>query len=181
MTWLLTALVLIGVIGPVFWLLPSKRQRQVGRLRAAARRAGLVVELARLPKIDARAHERVTAAGVAKEPVTACVAYRLPLLEPAPAAPAWRLHRTGADDGPVAGWTLQDDAAPATTPACYWRRVGAVANDLPGGCLAVEADAAHVAWYGTEHCADLFPDAVATAIHAGLTALAALQCEAGER
>lgn len=178
MTWLIVALVLIGVVGPVFWLLPSQRERQVGRMRAAARCAGLVVEFALLPKMAPRADELVSAGGVAKAPTTACMRYGLPSPHPSPAAPTWRALKSNASDAPLPGWTFHGEASRSPVPADYWQRVGAIVNALPGACVAVESGPGQVAWYGHERCDGQPADAVVGAIRDGLTALAALSGEA---
>lgn len=184
MTWAIVALALVGVVGPLFWLLPSKRQRQVGALRAAARGAGLVVELASVPKQGAKPHERVSAGGVPKEAKILCAAYRLALLERLPAAPRWFLlkaaggdHAADARPAPIGGWMLRASASSVPKSPAYWRRVAAIVNALPAGCVAVEADDVQVAWYGRERAGDLAVDAAVAAIHRGLTALAALHRE----
>ena len=180
MTWVIVALVLIGVVGPLFWMLPSKRERQVGALRAAARGAGLIVELASVPKPNASAHERVSAGGVARDAKIRCAAYRLLFPKPQPDAPRWFLLKTaacggaGAGGAPVVGWALREAAANTPESSEYWRQVAAIVNELPGDCVGVEADAGQVAWYGRERVADLTVDATVADIRRGLTDLAAL-------
>ncbi|HSG61915.1 MAG TPA: hypothetical protein VLA24_10860 [Pseudomonadales bacterium] len=49
MSYLIIALVVAAVIGPVMWLRPNPREKQLLRLRAAARQAGLHVHLRALP------------------------------------------------------------------------------------------------------------------------------------
>lgn len=180
MAWVIVALVLIGVVGPLFWMLPSKRERQVGALRAAARGAGLVVELARVPKPDARAHERVSAGGVPKDAKIRCAAYRLLLPKAQPAAPRWFLVKTAAGSGaalvdaPVAGWVLREAASNTPESAEYWQQVAAIVDEMPGDCVAVEADDGQIAWYGRERLGDLAVDAAVAAVRRGLTGLATL-------
>lgn len=43
--WLIP-LILLGALGPVLWLLPSRQQRDAARLRLSARRSGLGIQLA---------------------------------------------------------------------------------------------------------------------------------------
>lgn len=180
MAWLIVALVLIGVVGPLFWMLPSKRERQVGALRAAARSVGLVVELASVPKPDASAHERVSAGGVAREAKIGCAAYRLLFAEAQPAAPQWFLLKTSASgagaegDTPVTGWVLRETVSNTPRSAEYWQQVGVIINELPADCVAVETDAGQVAWYGRERLGDLAVDAAVADLRRGLTAIAAL-------
>lgn len=180
MTWVIVALVLIGVIGPLFWMLPSQRERQVGALRGAARGAGLLVELASVPKPNASAHERVSAGGVARDAKIRCAAYRLLFPKAQPDAPRWFLLKTAAQGGAgvggalVAGWALREAAANTSKSPEYWRQVGVILNELPGDCVAVEADAGQVAWYGRERLGDRTVDAIVADLRRGLTELAAL-------
>ena len=182
MAWAIVCLVVIGVVGPLLWLLPSKRERRVAALRAAARANGLVVELASVPDLHAKPHERVSAGGVRRETKILCAAYRLPMPKPSHPAPRWLLLKGGgrerelavAGSAPIAGWRLWKPALNAPKSPAYWQRVGAIVDDLPGDCVAVETDPAHTAWYGRERPGDLAADAVVAAIRRGLAALAAL-------
>lgn len=79
MNWLIILLVLVVAIGPVFYLLPTKRDKRLTALRAYARRLGLGVKITRIPKLDASADERVTAGGIKKSAMLSCVAYEVPL------------------------------------------------------------------------------------------------------
>jgi hypothetical protein len=49
MSYLIIALVVAAVIGPVMWLRPNPREKQLLRLRQAAREAGLHVHLRAIP------------------------------------------------------------------------------------------------------------------------------------
>ena len=53
MAWTIVAIVLLAAVGPLLWLLPSRRQRQQAEWRTAARRHGLAVELAAVENPDA--------------------------------------------------------------------------------------------------------------------------------
>ena len=186
-TWLVVAVVLIALAGPVFWLLPSERERQLARLRAEARRAGLVVELASVPKLDAPAEEKVSAGGVVREAKVDCAVYRLPMTDAPPDAPRWLLLKgspadTAATETPVPGWALGEMQVHPPATRTYWRAVAAVANELPGGCVAVEADRRRVAWYGSERLEGAAAEVVVAGIRDGLAALARLHSDstAGE-
>jgi len=82
MAWLYILLALILVLGPVLYLLPSRRDKEQAALRSAARTGGLVVELASLHKADSEAHERVSASAQPREPKIQCVRYGLPMGSP---------------------------------------------------------------------------------------------------
>ena len=171
MVWIIVALVLAVVVGPVFWLLPSKRDRRVAELRVAARRAGLVVEMVALPKVDAAAHERVSAGGAPRNPSIDCAAYRLLLPKPLHGAPRWRLLKSEGEGS--SGWTSQQPARNLPVPlGDYWQRIGAVVDALPGGCVGVEATEQAIAWLGKEQLGEHSPQALVEEIRAGLEAIA---------
>ena len=151
MVWIVVGVIVLAAIGPLFWLLPSKRDRVLGELRTLARSSGLVVEVARLPKIDASAEERVSSGGIAREATIECAAYRLALAKQLPHAPRWLLFRSERENRYLPGWSTL--APPTGLPAIqktYWQEVGAIIDSLPGGCIAVEAAVRHVSWYGRE-------------------------------
>ena len=93
MTWLIVGGLLILAFAPVLWLMPTKRDRQLVKLREQARRAGLIVEVTALPRTGARAEERVGADGVARDVTQPCSAYLLPAPKPWQRAPRWFLMR----------------------------------------------------------------------------------------
>jgi hypothetical protein len=90
---MIIGLILLAAFGPVLWLVPSKRDRQLSALRDQARREGLVVELRRLPILNPTADERVTAGGRVKQPTVDCTAYMHSLRQRLQVVPGWRLLR----------------------------------------------------------------------------------------
>ena len=175
MVWLVIALVLIAAVGPIFWLLPSKRSRRLAELRTAARRAGLIVEVARIAKLDAAAEERVSAGGRARDAKVDCAAYRMPMARPLANAPRWMLLKSDRENRYVCGWsTLAPPAGLPAEQAAYWREIEAIVNALPGGCIAVEARPQAIAWYGRERLGDAAVEAVVTDIRDGLEAIVKL-------
>ncbi|MCY3620544.1 MAG: hypothetical protein OXH68_02390, partial [Gammaproteobacteria bacterium] len=178
LVWIIIGIVLVAAVGPVFWLMPSKRDRMQGELRSAARGAGLVVEIANLPKVDARAEERVSAGGKPRDATIDCVAYRLALARPMPGAPAWLLLRSDSENRYLPGWTTL--SPPSQLPVgqgAYWCDIAAVLDRLPGGCAAVEADARRISWYGRERLNGNTPEAVVAGIREGLEAIGRLHRE----
>ena len=172
---ILIVLVLALAVGPILWLLPSKRDKLVGRFRTAARSAGLVVEMTKIPKLDASASERVSAGGKARDASIQCAAYRLPLPPATLDPPRWRLLKSTRENHYLDGWTTLEpprNAPPAEDD--YWQRLAVIVDALPGGCIGVEATSRSIAWLGRER---LDADTVETAtanIAAGLAAIAAL-------
>ncbi len=108
MTWIVIGVVLLAAFGPIFWLVPSKKDRRLARLRQEARHAGLVVEIKSIPKLDASAEERVSAGGVVREPKVLCASYAFTLPRKLEHLPVWlALRSPAATDGPWSGWTFQ--------------------------------------------------------------------------
>lgn len=178
MTWLIIAVVLLAAFGPVLWLLPSRRDRRLAALRQAAREAGLVVEIKRIPKTNPRPEERVSAGGVVREPVRDCAAYQWLLQRRLKHLPAWRLLRQeGASDGPWPDWVFEPHVR-ASEPhldevmSLMRRELGS----LPAGVIGLEAGERAVLVYWLEG-ADSGTDDVATiastlkVLEAQLTAL----------
>ena len=173
MVWIVIALVLIAAVGPVFYLLPSKASRRQAALRTKARQAGLVVEVASVPKTDAEAAERVSSGGEPRDAMIDCAAYRLPLARRLTQAPRWMLLKSARENRFVAGWTtLTPPVAVPVERDAYWREVAAIIDALPGSCVAVEAGPQTVSWYGRERIGDADPEAVVLAIRDGLEGLA---------
>ena len=173
MVWIVIALVLIAAVGPVFYLLPSKASRRQAALRTAARQAGLVVEIASVPKPDAQAAELVSSGGEPRDAKIDCAAYRLPLPRRLARAPRWMLLKSDRENRFLAGWTTL--TPPVGVPVerdAYWREVAAIVDALPGSCVAVEAAAQTVSWFGQERIGDADPDALLQAIRDGLLSLA---------
>ncbi len=178
MGWIIVAVVLAAAVGPLLWLLPSKRDRRLSELRTAARSAGLIVEVASVPKLDARAEERVTAGGAERLPSVSCAAYALALPAPLPDAPLWRLLKSERENRYLSGWTTLSPPKQTPTPAeGYWRTIQPILDAMPGGCVAVEAGSRRIAWLGTERIGEDAAETIVADIHSGLSAIAELHRE----
>ena len=106
MVWILVVAVLALTVGPILWLLPSRRQRQLEKWRTAARQQGLVAEQASVAHADAPPEDRVSADGVPRLARRQCIAYRMPLQPPLDAAPRWRLVKSEPGSPELPGWLL---------------------------------------------------------------------------
>ena len=176
--WVVVALVVALAVGPIMTLLPSKRDKRLAELRAAARRAGLVVEMTAVPKLDAEAVERVSAGGTARAAKVDCASYRLPLPKGLPYAPCWQLLKSERENRYLPGWTALQPPTNLPVPAQdYWQRISAILDALPGDCIGVQADARMVAWLGRERTEGDPAHVVAENIRAGLEALGILHSE----
>jgi hypothetical protein len=177
LTWLIIGVVLFAAFGPIFWMLPSRSDRRLAKMRARARSHGIQVEMTQLDDLVADASARVSAGGVRREPKVSCAAYRLGLRRLARAAPQWKmLYKPDAVEGPMRGW-LWDGASGSTpaTDADYWRRVADVVAQLPSDALAVAAGPSEVScWWRERASAE---DAVTSVdrLHDTLQKLAEIQ------
>ena len=83
-TWLILILVLALVIGPVMYLVPSKKDKRLSGLRELARIKGISVKISSLLKVNPESHERVSSSGHTQYPKVNCVLYgkspKVPLL-----------------------------------------------------------------------------------------------------
>ncbi len=89
------------VIGPLFWLRPSARDRQLERLRGRARACGLNVAMRQIPDPDPPATLRVSSGGKVRDPILYTALYEMPLrlpgsLEPRH-VPIWEVVRLRQD------------------------------------------------------------------------------------
>lgn len=178
MVWIVIIAVLAVAIGPILWLLPSRRQRQLEKWRTLARQYGLVVEHASIEQTDAPPEERVSAGGVPRPAQRQCMAYRLPLQPPLDAAPRWRLVKSQPGSTELSGWQLPTPPPQLPMPpADYWPQLRPLLDALPGGCIGVEATARAISWLGLETAEDDAIDTTVVQIRDGLAAIGALQRE----
>ena len=173
MNWLIIGLILIAAFGPVLWMLPSKGDRRLAKMRARARTHGMQVEMTSVADPNAQPSARVTAGGRPLSPTIQCAAYRLALRRPAYAAPQWKLLRNALQMGePVAGW--QWDGAPAGD-AAYWRQVSDIVRDLPADALACAAQQSEVACWWRERVSAEEALAAVDALYETLAKVAEIQ------
>ena len=159
--WLIILAVLGVAFGPVFLLLPGRRERRLAALRAEARRLGLSVELRPVPKLGADPGERVTAGGRIRTAMHPSVRYALPLPAASPcrradenAVPPPQGNAQGEEAaqplaqgltsrttdnwrllrGP-AGWVADADAPP---PHGLATQLGSLFGQLPEDAVAVD-------------------------------------------
>lgn len=139
MVWIIIALALALAFGPVLYLLPTRKDRRLAAMRLEARRQGLSVELKPVRKIDARADERVTAAGEARSPVHSSVAYAMTMRSALDQVRPWRLLRSQRH-----GWRFDTEfealpgpeLLPVVEPHLQHLPDDSVALEYGGGTLA---------------------------------------------
>ncbi len=144
MTWIIISLALVVAFGPMLYLLPTREQRRLAALRGTARRAGLVVELKPVRKLDATAGERVSAGGRVRSPTHKSVAYSLPLPSMPRYVGSWRLLRSATDE-----WRF-DDALPIPGEPTLVATLTPFFAALPADTVAVECAGRALSCYWLE-------------------------------
>lgn len=134
--YLIAALVILLIIGPVMWLKPSPGEARRARLRLLARELGLQVRLCNLPQ--------VRRARVRREDTEQGVMYLLPLPEPGKLRPVdYCLVRAGAGES----WE-NENAEPL--PPELQAAVQHTAAALPGDAVALSLTSQGPAVYWRE-------------------------------
>lgn len=182
MVWIIVAVGLAAAFGPVLWLMPSRRDRRLAKLRQAARRRGLAVDLVRVPLIDPSPEDRVSPGGARRDAAQPCAAYRLPLPPESADAPGWFFIRGAATASPLAGWVPHPERRAERLPrdaAAYWRTLAEALHGIQTPVLAVEATPAAASWLWREDVPAAALDAAVQEIATRLTAIGALQRDVG--
>ena len=142
MVWAIIALVLQVAFGPILYLIPSRRDRRLARVRQQARLVGFVIEMRPVRQTNPEALDRVSAGGEIRIPTHQSMAYTLVmpaklevlipgrvLLDPQATdpAPGWQLDEGAADwlrDNPTLLDALPEDVVGVEVGArkltCYW-------------------------------------------------------------
>jgi hypothetical protein len=178
LTWLIIIVALFAAFGPLLWMMPSRADRRLAKMRSRARTHGIHVEITQLDDLAAEPQARVTAGGVKLDPKVMCAAYRLGMRRLARAAPQWKiLRKSGANDGPIDGWIW---ATRALGDSAYWQRVGEVLRALPPDALACATDASEVTCWWRERTTAEDAEASVDRLHVMLQNLAEIQLLADE-
>jgi hypothetical protein len=174
LSWLIVVLVLLVAFGPVLWLMPSRRDRVLARMRMRARTHGVRVELVQIDDPDPAPEARVTAGGKRREPKLPGTAYRLPLARAASLAPVWSIVRATREAGPkeLPGWQWR--SAPAGD-ASYWQDVARVLSRAPADVFSCEAAPESVSFVWHEKIGDSAPEDAVDGLVAILAKLAEIQ------
>jgi hypothetical protein len=108
-TWLIIAAVLVLAFGPIMWLLPSKKDRRLTRLRTQGRLEGLNIDIVRVKRLDADPTERVTSGGEVRQPVYTTASYALSFPRKLRHLQPWRILKSQNGNDPLPGWVRDTD------------------------------------------------------------------------
>ncbi|MCC5888104.1 MAG: hypothetical protein JJT88_16845 [Gammaproteobacteria bacterium] len=176
------------VVGPLMWLRPTPRDRQLERLRGHARKRGLNISIREIPDPDPRPQDRVSSGGKVLQPSLNVALYQLPLRLPGRVegrhAPDWEVIRLRHDvrsdvedevsAGLLSGWRFSRPGLPLIEGVVG--RLSELLAGAPRGTAKVEGDASTVGLYWHERGAEAEVDAIADL----LEALRLLQIEVSE-
>ncbi len=176
------------VVGPLMWLRPTPRDRQLERLRSHARSRGLNISIREIPDPDPRPQDRVSSGGKLLQPSLNVALYQLPLRLPgsieARHAPDWEVIRLRHDvrseveeemsAGLLPGWRFSRPGLPLIETVVG--RLSQALATAPRGTAKVEGDAATVGLYWHERGAEDEVDAIGDL----LESLRLLQLEVSE-
>ena len=180
MVWVIVITLLLVAFGPILWMLPTRADRRLARMRKRARQHGLAVDIVPLKKRDATAAERVSAGGVRRSPTTSSAAYRKPLLRPARHLASWKIDRgDDADASPVANWVWDERAD--SFGADYWQRVRDLVTRVPRDALAIGATSRDVSIYWLETAPDAEAEQAVDHVDTLLQELAQIHGEENDR
>ena len=149
MSWIIIIGVFILAAGPLFYLMPTAKDKRLTALRSDARKLGFTIQLDGLFKLDPTPDERVTAGGQTRNTKTQCMRYQLALGQSLNHLSAITLQRIPAHPTvPVTviidGWGLPADEASLTKmrdqTLAAWQRQSQLLASLHGALLQMPVD-----------------------------------------
>lgn len=151
MVFILISIVFLIVFGGVVRVLPSRRMRQIGNLRVAARKFNLEISLVQITDVNAALADRVTAGGVRQDPKKRCVAWSKRYPDEYSALPEWISYALDEDESRETDWQLDVTKVPnGHLTDTYWAEVERIKKLFPSRCIALECSNTEVRWLGYE-------------------------------
>lgn len=177
MNWIVIVVLLLAAFGPVLWLVPSRRDRQLAAMRARARQQGLVVAMTSIADPDPAPQARVSAGGKLKEPLIAGASYEMNLPRATPLAPTFSMIRRIDDEGsPIAGWQIVADPKWRNGAwAGFVAQLATIVERLPADVMSCSGNARSVACFWRERVGEQTPESAVDELAGRLMELADLQ------
>ena len=151
MVFILISIVFLIVFGGVVSILPSRRARQIGNLRVAARKFNLEISLVQIADVNATLADRVSASGIRQDPQKRCVAWSKRYPDEFTALPEWISYVLDEDESRETNWQLDVIKEPAGhSTDTYWAEVERIKKLFPSRCIALECSNTEVRWLGYE-------------------------------
>ncbi len=152
MAYLIIVLVLLVIASGIFYFMPSRREREISRLRLEAHKEGIEVSVLMIPDVNAPAMERITPGGLKREPKLRCVSWAKRYPAEHGVVPCWRLYESKNDRGPVPKTQLENVASEKEIELSkdYWIKIAELKSRLPQRLIALECSNNMVRWLGYE-------------------------------
>ena len=148
---ILISIVFLIVFGGVVSILPSRRARQIGNLRIAARKYDLEISLVQIADVNASLADRVSAGGIQRDPKKRCVAWSKRFPDEFTALPEWISYVLDKDESRKTTWQLDITKEPiGHLTDTYWTEVDRIKELLPNRCIALECTDTEIRWLGYE-------------------------------
>ncbi len=152
MSWIIIIGVFILAAGPLFYLMPTAKDKRLTALRMDARQLGFTIQLDSLLKLDPSADERVTAGGQARSSKIECMRYQLPIGQTLNYLPPITLQRLPVEPTVpttmvMDGWGQPADLVSASSATdsfakntAAWRKQGLLLESIRKTLLEMPAD-----------------------------------------
>lgn len=152
MVYWLIALACLFIVGGMFSILPSPKERAVGKLRLQARQKNLAISIEYIHDVNAPASERVSAGGIRVEPKKRCASWAMEFVnETDEDYPEWTLYKSIRENGPIANAHLVlAESSSLTLEREYWKQIEEILRLSPPTWVALVCNSNSVKWLGHE-------------------------------
>ena len=148
---ILVSIVFLIVFGGIVSILPSRRARQIGNLRIAARKYNMETSIVQIADVNAALADRVSAGGIRQDPKKRCVAWSKRYPDEFTALPEWMSYVLVEDESRETTWQIDVTKEPTGHLSdTYWAEVDRIKELLPSRCIALECTNTEVRWLGYE-------------------------------
>ena len=170
MSWIIIIGVFILAAGPLFYLMPTAKDKRLTALRSNALQMGFTIQLDSLLKLDPSADERVTAGAQARSTKIECLRYQLPIGQTLNHIPPLTLQRIPSQPTIqvtelMNGWGLPEEtskradsgarsAVSNATSTAAWQRQGQLLETMRALLLEMPEDVLGIAIDG--RCVGVF-------------------------
>ena len=156
MFWLIIFLIVAALVGPIVYLMPTKREKKQASARLQAKKLGLGVTVETIPDLNVAREDMVSPSGIIRSPTLECTVYRLRFGQRNDPGSHWSLFSSnkeplGFSQSPLEGWFwegLLENRKPIKEE--YWNQLKKAMHKMPKPCLALEVSPEFIAWKGKE-------------------------------
>lgn len=152
MVYWLIAFACLFIVGGIFSILPSPKERAIGKLRLQARQKNLTICIEYIPDVNAPKSERVSAGGIRVDPKKRCASWAMNFVkETEEVYPEWILYKSACKDGPIANTHLVlAESHSLDLDSEYWKQIAEIWKLSPPTLVALACTANSVKWLGHE-------------------------------